>query len=285
MNGRACSFESEVGDFEAALSRCESPTFCLPKVMSKGSTSRSTGSRISNADWQRTFFRAFLPHWSISGLSNVVILVAVGLGVLAMPARAQIASYVDEHGNLVYTYQGSATNRSASAVNQSRSDSKAAPPAKLERIVDEAAEKHDLDPALVNAVISTESGWNPRAVSDKGAMGLMQLVPGTAERFGVENPFDPAQNIDGGTAYLKTLLDRYNGDLTLSLAAYNAGEHAVDRSGGIPPFWETRRYVRKVKDAYFRPGSGRNPLSLWAPVRNPIRKAVNAAGQVVYTNE
>lgn len=151
--------------------------------------------------------------------------------------------------------------------------------------MDEVAERHKVDPALVNAVISTESSWNPQAISDKGAMGLMQLIPGTAERFGVGNPFDAAQNIEGGTAYLKTLLNRYNGDLTLSLAAYNAGEQAVDRSGGVPPFRETRQYVRKVKDAYFRPGSGRNPASGWTPPRIPIRKAVNAHGQVVYTNE
>lgn len=256
-----------------------------------GITNRSVGSGSSNGGKQRGFSRLRrlpLPSWNILRLSNVAIWVAVGLGVLVIPTRAQIASYVDEHGNLVYTYQGSAVSRgeSSSIANQaSRSDSRTAPPAKLQRIVDEAAEKHNLDPALVNAVISTESGWNPQAVSNKGAMGLMQLVPGTAERFGVENPFDPAQNIDGGAAYLKTLLDRYNGDLTLSLAAYNAGEHAVDRNGGVPPFWETRRYVRKVKDAYFRPGSGRNPESVWAPPKEPIRKAVNGEGQVVYTNE
>lgn len=170
-------------------------------------------------------------------------------------------------------------------MHTTRADTRTAPPTKLTHIVDQAAEKHNLDPALVAAVISTESGWNPQAVSDKGAMGLMQLIPGTAERFGVENPFDPVQNIDGGTAYLKALLDRYNGDLTKSLAAYNAGEHAVDRRGGVPPFWETLQYVRKVKDAYFRPGSGRNPSSVWSPPRHPIRKATNAQGQVVYTNE
>jgi soluble lytic murein transglycosylase-like protein len=221
-------------------------------------------------------------------LLNVVIWVAAALAVSATPTRAQIASYVDGHGNLVYTNEDSTSERGAegsAAHLASRADSRPAPPAKLAHIVDEAAEKHDLDPALVDAVISTESGWNPQAVSDRGAMGLMQLIPGTAERFGVENPFDPAQNIDGGTAYLKTLLDRYNGDLTKSLAAYNAGERAVDRSGGVPPFWETQRYVRKVKDAYFRPGSGRNPASVWSPPRHPIRKSVNAEGQVVYTNE
>ena len=87
----------------------------------------------------------------------------------------------------------------------------------------DAAERHSVDPALVKAVISTESGWNTLAViSQKGAMGLMQLIPTTAQRFGVGNPFDPEQNIEGGTMYLKSLLDRYNGDLTKSLAAYNA---------------------------------------------------------------
>ena len=258
--------------------------------MSKCSTNRLVGSRTSKEGKQTGMSRLYWPlsSWNTLGLANVVIWVAVGLVVLAIPTRAQIASYVDEHGNLVYTFQGSPSIRSGSksgASQGSRSDSRTAPPMKLERIVDEAAERHNLDPALVNAVITTESGWNPQAVSDKGAMGLMQLIPGTAERFGVENPFDPAQNIDGGTAYLKTLLDRYNGDLTLSLAAYNAGEHAVDRNGGVPPFWETRRYVRKVKDAYFRPGSGRNPQSVWAPAKRPIRKAVDGGGQVVYTNE
>lgn len=258
--------------------------------MTKGSTNRSIRSGISKSGKRAVFScPGSLPSsWNALALANVVIWVAVGLGVLAIPTRAQIASYVDEHGNLIYTYQGSGASRgeSSSVANHaSRSDSRPATPTRLERIVDEAAERHNLDPALVNAVISTESGWNPQAVSDKGAMGLMQLVPGTAERFGVENPFDPAQNIDGGTAYLKTLLDRYNGDLTLSLAAYNAGEHAVDRNGGVPPFWETRRYVRKVKDAYFRPGSGRNTHSVWAPPKKPIRKAVDGDGQVVYTNE
>ena len=98
----------------------------------------------------------------------------------------------------------------------------------------DAAERHNVDPALVKAVISTESGWNPRAVSSKGAVGLMQLIPETAQRFGVGNAFDPAQNVEGGTTYLRSLLDRYNGDLTKSLAAYNAGEHAVDLSSGVP---------------------------------------------------
>ena len=129
----------------------------------------------------------------------------------------------------------------------------------MDRIVREAAERHHVDPALVKAVISTESGWNPQAVSRKGAVGLMQLIPGTAERYGVGNPFDPAQNVEGGTTYLKSLLDRYNGDLPKTLAAYNAGEHAVDLYRGVPGYPETQRYVQKVTQAYFQPGSGRDP--------------------------
>jgi soluble lytic murein transglycosylase-like protein len=163
-------------------------------------------------------------------------------------------------------------------------ESVAAPPDRLDRIVRDAAVRHNMDPALVKAVISTESGWNPHAVSRKGAVGLMQLIPETAQRFGVGNPYDPAQNVEAGTTYLKSLLDRYDGDLNKSLAAYNAGEHAVDRSGGVPAFRETRQYVQRVTDAYFQPGSGRN-LALWSPPRAHVRKATDSSGRVVFTNE
>ena len=160
----------------------------------------------------------------------------------------------------------------------------AQPEDRLDRIVREAAERNNMDPALVRAVISTESGWNPNAISRKGAVGLMQLIPGTAERYGVHNSFDPEQNVEGGTEYLKDLLARYNGDLTKSLAAYNAGERTVDLNNGVPAITETQRYVRKVTDAYFRPGSGRNP-SLWSPPRPPVRREVDSNGRVVFTNE
>jgi soluble lytic murein transglycosylase-like protein len=154
----------------------------------------------------------------------------------------------------------------------------------IDRIVQEAAERHKVDPALVKAVISTESGWNPHAVSRKGAEGLMQLIPDTAERFGVGNAFDPAQNVEAGTTYLKWLLDRYNGDLPKTLAAYNAGEHAVDLYRGVPRYPETQQYVQKVTHAYFQPGSGRNP-TLWEPPRPPVRREVDSNGRVVFTNE
>ena len=150
----------------------------------------------------------------------------------AVPARAQIASYIDEHGKLIFVNGDSpkplrgSTISNAHPVNLAaplRFAAPATPPDRLDRIVREAAERHQVDPALVKAVISTESGWNPQAVSRKGAVGLMQLIPETAQRFGVGNPYDPAQNVEAGTTYLKTLLDRYDGDLNKSLAAYNAG--------------------------------------------------------------
>jgi hypothetical protein len=120
----------------------------------------------------------------------------------------------------------------------------------FERLVAEAARRHGLDPALVMAVVGVESGFQPQAVSPKGAQGLMQLMPGTARDLGVTNPFDPAANLDGGSRYLSSLVARYEGDLARALAAYNAGMGAVARHGGVPPYAETRAYVRKVLGRY-----------------------------------
>ncbi len=118
------------------------------------------------------------------------------------------------------------------------------------RLAEEAARRHGLDPALVLAVVAVESGFRPEAVSSKGAQGLMQLMPRTAESLGVSDAFDPEQNLDAGVRHLEALLKLYGGDLTRALAAYNAGQGAVARHGGVPPYRETRAYVRRVLARY-----------------------------------
>ena len=119
-------------------------------------------------------------------------------------------------------------------------------PVDLNQVVRVASGRYRLDPDLVNSVIRAESGFNVRAVSRKGAQGLMQLMPGTASKLGVPNAFDPEANIDGGTKYLRELLERYNFDLVKALAAYNAGPQRVEQYGGVPPYYETRAYVARI---------------------------------------
>jgi soluble lytic murein transglycosylase-like protein len=219
-------------------------------------------------------------------------------GFLGLPqaAKAQIASLTDESGRRMFvnaepppakfspaqprttiymTGEISFLGRNRPAVSLDRDGT--------EKLVREAAERHHVDPALVRAVIETESHWNPAAMSRKGAAGLMQLIPTTAQRFGVNDAFNPKQNVDAGVRYLKLLLERYNGNLDLALAAYNAGEGAVDRAHGIPGFRETRNYVQRVQDAYFRPGSGR--LDSAYSHANPIHRTVDASGRIIFTNE
>lgn len=149
-----------------------------------------------------------------------------------------------------------------------------------EALVKEAAERHRMNPELIRAVIQTESGWNAAAVSRKGAVGLMQLVPTTAQRFGVKDMFSPKQNVDAGVRYLKTLLERYNGNLELALAAYNAGEGAVDRARGVPAFRETRNYVQRVQSLFGSGGLGGAYISA-----RSIRKETDPAGRTIFTND
>jgi hypothetical protein len=122
---------------------------------------------------------------------------------------------------------------------------------KFDDLFKEVARTYNLDPKLLHAIAKVESNYNPRAVSPKGALGVMQLIPSTARLVGVSDPFDPRENIHGGARYLKYLLDKF-GDLTLALAAYNAGPKAVEAYGGIPPYAETQRYVRSVLSLYQR---------------------------------
>ena len=119
-------------------------------------------------------------------------------------------------------------------------------PQKLDEVINSIGDLHHIDPDLINSVIHAESGFNPRAVSPKGAQGLMQLMPQTASHLGVANAFDPRANVEGGPRYLRELLDRYNFDLIKALAAYNAGPHRVEQYRGVPPYFETRAYVARV---------------------------------------
>ena len=221
-------------------------------------------------------------------IAAAVLLAGLWFG-LAIPTRGQIASHMDEHGKRVFVNADpppaprSAARHVRARVSQPSAE-QAILPDRLERVVSEAAERHRLDPALLRAVIQAESGGDPKAISRKGALGLMQLVPATAEQMGVGNAFDPAQNVDGGARFLRSLLDRYHGDLPKSLAAYNAGVGAVERFGGVPNYKETRAYVHKIQETYFRPGSGRLP-SLWDAPLHPIRREVDERGRVVFTNE
>ena len=122
----------------------------------------------------------------------------------------------------------------------------------LSDVVQSASDRYRLDPDLVNSVIHAESGFNPRATSNKGAQGLMQLMPQTATKLGVLNRLDPQQNVEGGTRYLRELLELYNFDLVKALAAYNAGPHRVQQYGGVPPYRETRAYVTRIVRDYNR---------------------------------
>lgn len=229
---------------------------------------------------------------------SAILFFSATIGSLASPksANAQIASVTDESGRRMFVNADPPASKLAApkprttiympgeisflgqnrpAVNIDRDG--------VEALVREAAERHNVDPALVRAVIETESNWNPGAVSRKGAAGLMQLEPTTAQRFGANDVFNPKQNVDAGVHYLKTLLERYNGNLDLALAAYNAGEGAVDRAHGIPSYRETRNYVQKVQNAYFRPGSGR--LENAYTRANPIHRQIDSNGRIIFTNE
>jgi soluble lytic murein transglycosylase-like protein len=175
------------------------------------------------------------------------------LALVPASADAQIYAWRDANGTLVlsdrelntptkiYEVPGAPSYRTTTAAAERPTSSP-----RFDDIVVTHAQRHALRPELVRAVIQVESGYNPMATSPKGAMGLMQLMPATARELGVRNPYDPEENIRGGTAYLRQLLDRYDGNEQLALAAYNAGAGAVDRYGNVPPYRETRDYVRRV---------------------------------------
>src|SRR5437868_11221857 len=220
----------------------------------------------------------------------------VGLGVFLPAAQGQIAKVVEDSGRQFFVnaeppQMKFAVKKSHATIYLPAESSfvGSGRPAMsidrdgVEKLVREAAERHRMDPALVRAVIETESNWNPKAFSHKGAGGLMQLIPTTAQRYGAYDVFDPQQKIDAGVKYLRKLLERYNGNLDLALAAYNAGEGAVDKVHGVPAFRETRNYVQKVQNAYFRPGSGRMPDAFVNP--HAIHRDVTPDVRIIFTND
>jgi Transglycosylase SLT domain len=152
----------------------------------------------------------------------------------------------------------------------------------IDAAIVQAASRHNVDANLVRSVVKVESNYNPNAVSRKGAMGLMQLMPGTARSLNVTNPFDPTQNVDAGVRHLKRLLESYGGNVPLSLAAYNAGSKAVARSAGVPHFAETRNYVRRITNLYY--GGAPGSFVIGNPVRDPVRVQRDARGVLYISN-
>jgi soluble lytic murein transglycosylase-like protein len=145
----------------------------------------------------------------------------------------------------------------------------------IDSAIEQAAARHNVDPNLVRAVVKVESNFNPNAVSRKGAMGLMQLMPATARQLKVKNPFDPEQNVDAGVRHLKQLLESYGGDVKLTLAAYNAGAGAVARSSGVPRYAETQNYVRRITNLYyggsvFNSGASHDPVTVQRDARGVL---------------
>lgn len=150
----------------------------------------------------------------------------------------------------------------------------------IDEAITMAAARHNVDPNLVRAVIKVESNFNSNAVSRKGAMGLMQLMPATARSLKVQNPFDPEQNVDAGVRHLKQLLENYGGDVNLTLAAYNAGAGAVARNAGVPRYAETQNYVRRITNLYY----GGFDFTTSAPSREPLHIERDARGVLYVSN-
>ena len=191
----------------------------------------------------------------------------------ARSAAAEVNQYVGRESN-------QSANAKIVAANFSNTLPTATTGADIDSAIEQAAARHNVDPNLVRAVVKVESNFNPNALSRKGAMGLMQLMPSTARQLNVKNPFDPEQNVDAGVRHLKQLLESYGGDIKLTLAAYNAGAGAVARSSGVPRYAETQNYVRRITDLYY----GGSPFGRSGVAHDPVRIQRDARGVLYISN-
>jgi len=212
----------------------------------------------------------------------------------ASVASADIYKFVDENGVICYTdapfgkkNQKVIAEKSNKVIPDKKKIEKSpAVNADYSSYVQKSARKYEIEPELIHAVIRTESNGNHRAVSKKGAMGLMQLMPSTASDMNVANPFNPEENIEGGTRYLRSLIEKFNGNLTLAIAAYNSGPKTVERYGNVPPISETKQYVSRVLALY----NGKRQYDTYGPVKDaqvlsdPIYKLVLEDGTILFTN-
>ncbi len=231
---------------------------------------------------------------ALARLGALLVLLLLVLLVLPRSAyssqRDGIEARQTENGRVVYVNAEPSVDLPQAPVKEiSLSRTKAGSPtterspnaAEIDAAIQETSTRHGVDANLVRAVVKVESNYNPRALSSKGAMGLMQLMPATARQLKVANPFDAHQNLDGGVRHLRDLLTSYNGDLRLSLAAYNAGAAAVARANGIPGFAETQSYVRQITSLYRNHAEGRG---VWFQASS-IRISRNDRGVLTVTND
>jgi soluble lytic murein transglycosylase-like protein len=211
--------------------------------------------------------------------------------MLTIPSSGEdkIQAFVNPYGKVVFTNLVDNTS-SAPAVRQAAESGADDMPSSLKPLVDTISANHGVDAALVRAVMKTESNFNRYAVSNKGALGLMQLIPSTGRRYGVRDFFDPQQNIDGGVRHLKFLLEKFNGDLDLSLAAYNAGENLVEKLGRVPSIPETTNYVRRIRAIYKKKSApvvanaGSPAAATPGQESSKIFKTVDSRGVVHFSN-